>query len=695
MVENQRDLYLSGIIFLGVYIIFAVTIMRPVVAYDTYWHLQMGKDLLESGLSPWVDHYSITYLGRDIYPVPVIFQTLLYRFVAAFGEEQGFYFIRLLYFTLVMLALWFYFRKIKANAFTVLIMLPLVAGALSLRIILRPELFSFILVIICLILYLNAQKRFATKELLAICLLLLFWTTYHSPVIGYIIIFGLFLEKAIDRITGKDESFSWKQWFFWGVVIFLIGFTNLNFHGQSLIGPHFLLGMIDTATDGYANYIQEYQHSYTRHATNILTHVSWALSIYVAIWSLVKRQYGFAFTVTLLTFFSWTTVRLLSVVLLINMCVLSLYITQFVHSTAYADLRKSVKKIFILSALGVSTMALYFLITGALGSITFNEFRSAIIESRYPVYVVDYLKKYREGGNILNPLQSGGYLINHLSPEYKVYFDGRSNILYPVEFVKHNSELWGDTDIAATVVEEHDIDYVLQHNMPRFYNKLKRTGSLELTYADQYYMLFSRKGKAEYPLSSTLLVFPPCWNNSYFKEYLAGGIEDEIARAKRLIKDQPYEVNKVLDLVEGYLAADDKASYISSLEIPANFSDMFRSLVMFMAMEVADAGEVRKRFNAIEAKSDYDYLLYGYYLAMQGRFEEAEEYAFSVKVLIEMGTVQETHDKYGIMMHILRMVQEDGSVKKFDDDYVEELFDKLKKVGYPFDRELSFDFMCK
>ena len=695
MTTSRRDLYISGIIFLLIYIILLVTIMRPVVAYDTYWYLQMGKDLLEQGLSPWVDHYSISYLGKDIYPVPVMFQTMLYRFVAAFGEEQGFYYIRVLYITLVLMALWLYFRKIKANAHVVLIMLPLVAAALSLRIILRPELFSFVLVILCLYLYLNAQKNFSTKELLALCVLLLFWTSYHSPIIGYIIVFGLFLEKAVNKITGRDETLSWNKWFFWGAVIFLIGFTNFNMHGHSIIGPHFLMGMIHTVTDGYAQYIQEYSPSYTRHSTNILTHISWALSIYVAVWSLVKRQYGFAFIVTLLTVFSWTTIRLLSVVLLINMCVLSLYIVQFLSSEAYVSLRASIKRIFTVAAYSVSAMAMYMLVKGAMASVTFDEFRESIIEGRYPVYVADYLKKHREGGKILNPLQFGGYLINHLSPEYKVYFDGRSNILYPIEFVKHNNEIWNNTDIASAVVKEHDIDYVVQSNIPRFYRVFKKTGLLELTYADQYYMLFSKKGEADYPLASTLMVFPRCWNNKYFRERVSRGIEGETSLANRRIRTEPYEINMVLKLVNDYLSADNKTAYIASLELPDRVSDIVKSLVMYMAMDVADADEVEKRFDEIDVKSDYDFLLYSYYLAMNGQYEKSEELAYYVYTLFETDIAWETYDKFGILGRTLRILRDNSSVRKFDDEYVDELFANLKKIKYPFDRELSFDFICK
>ena len=166
--KKNRDIVYSGFVFLIAYIILAIIIMRPVMAYDTFWHLQMGKDLLEQGLSPWVDHYSVRYLGEEIHSVPVMFQTLIYQFVSFFGEQQGFYFIRLFYITLMMLALWVYFRKIKANAYIVLILLTLVVSAVAIRIIIRPEIFSFILVVICIMLYLNAQKWSDAKEILDI-----------------------------------------------------------------------------------------------------------------------------------------------------------------------------------------------------------------------------------------------------------------------------------------------------------------------------------------------------------------------------------------------------------------------------------------------------------------------------------------------------------------------------------------------
>ena len=90
-------------------------------------------------------------------------------------------------------------------------------------------------------LYLQAQKTFATKELVLIVLLMVFWMIYHSPIIGYIIIFGLFLDKAVNKLIHKNESFSWPQWFLWGALVFSTGFIKLN--EPYFIGQHFILDM--------------------------------------------------------------------------------------------------------------------------------------------------------------------------------------------------------------------------------------------------------------------------------------------------------------------------------------------------------------------------------------------------------------------------------------------------------------------
>ncbi len=696
VVNKNRDIVYSGLVFLVAYILLAVIVARPIAVFDAFWHLQMGRDLVDNGLSPWVDHYSVRYLGMDIYPVPVMFQVLLYKFVSFFGEQEGFYYIRLFYITLMMSALWLYFRKIKANAYIVFILLPLIIGAVSLRVVVRPEIFSNVLVVVCLLLYLNAQKKFATKELLAICLLLLFWTSYHSPIIGFIIIFGLFLEKAINKTFHKDDSVSWKQWFLWGVLVFLTGFFNLNFNGAPIIGPHFVIGMINTVSDGFGQYIQEYSDAYPSHSTDVLTHISWMLSVYVAAWSIIKRQYGFAFIVVLLTVLSWSMVRLLSIVLLINMSVLALYLTQFINSAHFHNLRVPVKNMMILASVLVSLLSFYYLFDKAQLSIKQRENRTAHMEQRYPVQVADYLEHIKDGGNILNVMQDGAYLIYKLSPDYKIYFDGRTNILYPVEFVKHNGELWRTEKTVDETVEQYDISYALRSNKAEAFALLKKSNSIELSFADDSFMLFSRAGAADFPLASKLLVFPRCWSNESFQDNISqGNLQREIERSEQSFKDKQYTLKIALDFIKAYLAAEDKQVFFSDLVFERKHSDAVRRIALYMAMNDADKDTVSHLFASIGYKSHYDILLYSYYLAKNGEYEDAEMLAYYFYTLDQVGEVHATHDKFGILGRIFRILKEHDRLEKFESSYVDELEANLMKVNYPFDRELSFNFMCK
>ena len=81
---------IAALVFLVAFILLAVIIVRPIAVFDTFWHLQMGRDLVEMACHPGWITIAFAYLGMDIYPVPVMFQVLLYKFVSFFGERTGF-----------------------------------------------------------------------------------------------------------------------------------------------------------------------------------------------------------------------------------------------------------------------------------------------------------------------------------------------------------------------------------------------------------------------------------------------------------------------------------------------------------------------------------------------------------------------------------------------------------------------------
>ncbi len=684
MIDEQRNIVYSGLIFIICYVFLAVIAMSPVYSYDGFWHLQMGQDLWEKGLSPWLDHYSFSYSGKEISTIPVLFQVLLYQFVNFFGENEGFYFIKLFYVTLMMLVLFVYFRKIKVNWFIILVLLPLITYVIQLRLMIRPEIFSNILVVLCLLLYIKAKKSFAAKELLLICLLLLFWSNYHSPVFGYVIIFGLFLDKAINKYFNGDHSFSWKWWFSWGVVIFLIGFIRPN-------GNHFIITMFHLMSEDFSKYTQEYVKSYPLFSRNIIVHISWLLSIYVALWSLFKRQYGFAFIAVVLVYFSLSTLRLVSITILINLCIMALYFSQLNILDYVGSVRKSVRYLAVLVAAGISSLAFYNLSQKAIDAVNENEDQTYILETRYPVQLVDYLERYQDGGNILNVMDIGGYLLRKLSPEYKVYFDGRTNILYPIEFLKYNLEILKNSHELNKTIEHYNVKYALYRNTPEIFSQLQKAESLNLAFADESYLLFARSKINAFPLLSTLMVFPSCWRDEWYD-----GIQEEISRLEALLENRNYTINSVIAFMKDYLSTKNKKRFFEDLNKEELRSDAVQRIALHFALESGNYKAASVLFPSIQKKTEYDVLIYIYYLAENGEYDRSEEllyYFYQDAKFVKKKRV--SFDKIAIMIRALKVLEENSALKHFESSYIGELEDKLKKANYHVEDAMSFGYMCE
>ncbi len=100
-VENRKFLVIGGVLLVTLSTLIVTSLRNP-AAYDSFWHLQMGKDWIEHGLSPWVDHYSFTFNGHEITNPPVVFQALLHFAVSQFGLRPGFLLVKFACFVLIL-----------------------------------------------------------------------------------------------------------------------------------------------------------------------------------------------------------------------------------------------------------------------------------------------------------------------------------------------------------------------------------------------------------------------------------------------------------------------------------------------------------------------------------------------------------------------------------------------------------------
>lgn len=668
--NNIIDFYGYLIVFLFSFIFLAILSLLPPVAFDSYWQLQMGKDLLDNGLSPYVDHYSFTHHGEKISGAPVIFQLFFASLVSFFGDTLGRYAFKLLYISLILVFIFKYFKQVKASWFVVFLILPFLSYFIFLRLMVRPETISNVLIVMCLIFYLRARSSFTIKRLVPIGLLLLFWVNYHTPVFGYIIIFGLFVDKAMQKLVHHDDTFSWKQWFLWGGIIFFIGFINPQ-------GQHFFISTITFLSSDFGQLIAEYTPAIQMYDQNKMVHILWILSIYFSLWSIFKRQYGFAVILIILTYYSWSLARLVPSAAIVNFLIIAFFLSQMSYAQLSSHFQPWLSKLILLLAIALSSVAYYSIFDVLSVDRKMRNNNSQNIQSRFPGQIADYLKKFHSGGNILNQIGIGGYLIYKLSPEYKVYIDGRTNILYPIEFTKHSISL-RDPNKLKSEIENEDIQFAVYKNTAYSLWSFRDIDKLTINFADENFLLFSKPMKISFPLVSKLMVFPMCW-----KESNSSTLQHEIALAESTFKAQPFTLTSILAYYKQYLSSADKTRFIEKVEPENMQSDQLKRIVAYQALKNKQYNVSLRLFKALREQNDYDRLMLAYSMAMNEDFANAElmlDYLFFLNNK-EKGSLL-SDDKVAIMLHIFDIIKKGVPVNEMSPQLINQLNKGLKQINY-------------
>lgn len=618
LTNRSAQTSLNTIIFLVCYAILIGYSIGPQAALDTFWHLKTGEDLLLNGMSPWVDHYSFTFYENKISTTPILFQIIIAQLVSTFGEINGLIIFKLSYVTLLLIALHGFFRQIKTPWFIVFLILPILTYFIEMRLIVRPEAISNILIIVCLSLYVRARNNFSAKTLLPISLLLLLWVNYHSPILGYIIIFGLFTDRAAHKLIHSDDSFTWSQWLLWAAITFTIGFINPAF-------DHVVFTTLSISNEWY-RYLSEYAPSYIAYSTDKLAQLLLITSIFVILSATKQKQYGLAVIALIVSYYSWNILRLLPAASLIIFCTLAIILSNVNLVRSYQNIRPVLKGLLIATYLCVFTFSITQISNNtferlmALGNYSKHESdMRKRMDNRYPSQVTDYLNDYQHGGNIVNTFNIGGYLIYKLNDKYKIFIDGRTHILYPPEHYRHYLDLLNDVNVLDKDSEKYNIEYAIFENTAKAHQYFGKTDVFTLNFADENYALFSRNKAPAFPISSGLFLFPMCWNDSLIAQTL-----DEISLAERIFSNKEYSIKLTLQLLKEYTSGINKQQFLNSLQ-PENLkNDITRRLAAYLSVNSGNYKKSAILFKSILAKNQDDYLILSYVLTRIQDYATAE-----------------------------------------------------------------------
>jgi hypothetical protein len=468
----------------------------PILSYDPYWLLAMGRDYAH-GMDPSIDHYSFTYPKGAVAGNYHYFGMIFYWLTDHYGLDGAARILRIsTLFIICFIALkMLSYRRFPVFASTALV---LIVSGLQYRYFLRPELFDYIFVATAFYLYYKALAGITNTKFLQICLLMMLWNNYHASILGYVIFFGLYSQLFVESFYNREA----KRWLArhlpQGVFLIALGFANPEL-------AHPVLDAVNFSSE-WSSYIDEHLpfKSKFNFANDTSVYFLWPLSLLVTLICLRTGHIGAALVILVFAFSAWERVRMLS------------FLAEVLGFTLAMSLRP--RRIFY-SARTAGTSSNWLAYSGlvlVMGIFAYISLQRTLLlqdhQSSLPKQITSYItSKYLEG-NILNSLHFGGWLTYKLPEGMKVFIDGRTNILYPLEHLKtsHLIEV-GDTRSLTTTLEDFPVDYILIRNNKRSFSNIILNSSFRPEYTTSMATLYSQAASS-ITLSSVLSHFPMCWH---------------------------------------------------------------------------------------------------------------------------------------------------------------------------------------
>ncbi|MGD8742704.1 MAG: hypothetical protein PVH46_04710, partial [Granulosicoccaceae bacterium] len=506
---------------------------------------------------------------------------------------------------LFLASIFLYFRQIKAHWLVVLCILPAIVFYLELRVMVRPELFSYTLIVIAMLLYNRAREEFSPRSLLPILALLVLWVNYHTPVFGYVIFFGLFFEKALDKLLKTNNSYSWGFLLGWGMLVFLSGFVNPY-------GSHFIFNQLGFSQEWHS-LIREYFGAIEIYRMESMVYILWVIALITVSLLLRAKQYGMALVCIIVTITAWKYARIITPAAVIVLLALATSLSGEKILSAVKSMRMSAKYLGVMIVVLFSGLTLYSNSKFVIRTINTNHLTHVL----YPSDVVEYLKKNGRGGKIFNEYRLGGYLAYELSPDYKVYIDGRTNILYPVEFYKKYRSALKSSEILKKEIEKYGIDYAILKTSRDKLHLAEKTGILKTDFVTSNFSLFSKRDP-KFPISGRLMHLPMCWKENYGAE-----INKEITNINILPDNSPLV--PVLEFFDEYYSANNKEKFFDDLINTEMPSDYVKRLFAYIALNEGYHQQSADLFYSIKRKESMDLFLMASELINAGKYEEIEK----------------------------------------------------------------------
>ncbi len=632
--------------------------MGPIVSNDVFWHLRTGQDWISNGLSPFVDHYSFTFFGEDIHQSPWPFQSMIYGFVALFGDPLGLKMVRITFFGFFTLWFFTFLRVREASTLVVIFGLVWMALALPMRMHVRPEIVSLFFAPLLISISLRCRDRFSLRDVALLFALQLAWMTVHtSHVFGVVIIGALLIDRLIHFGVFEKDLRKASHMIVLGLLLLGLTFVNRDF--ESVLADY-VLGNASTT-----ELVTEY-HQVEFGQQRTLFRAYWVFALTGAVFAVINHSWMTVIVVLVLAIQAWTAQRFSVPLVYLSLPLLLLEAIRFRFAIG-----ASVRYAMLVCVIGTTAWCTVELLPS-----TVRLFQKSLV-GRFPVKVVDRMKSDQLFGNTLADYHVGGYLLYRLAPDVRVFIDGRTNILYPLEFFDFYYQMRQSVEPFNRAHELYLIDQVLTlsdwQRGRRLIHTAIRSGRYSVAFDDGTYSLL-RPGDGHFNFTSAVHADPRCWSAR----------RDDAVSAELLLaaeKELPArsQILSFLKFAGDFNGAGDTGAFLRDPESWWGRSSIVLRLAVYLAT-VNGLYEESLPFSIRLLRWDepHDRLYMVHALIRLGKHEEAAGYFTSIRnLLTEPTDLFEMY--YALGMELFEL----GLLSESDRQILKRQLDDFNLAGQP------------
>ena len=490
---------LKSFIWISLGIMILLFLIVKIREYDIWFHLRIGKYILENLSIPKLDPFSYTASSNLYIDSHWLYQIILYAFYNFMGGAFGLFLFQT---TIVLFTFYLLFKISNKSNFYISVVCILITLFISnIRFNYRPEILSYLF---SLLFIFNIQNYSETKEnkyLYILPVLQVLWVNIHGLfVFGPIIVFSYFIGEFI-----QDKRLP-KNILLCGIICSLA--CIINPYGYKLVVyPFILFGEMGSTATSYMKSVSELTPTLlTDRGTYDLTlHI--ILIIISSMSFILARKINFS---RLIIYFAFLY---LSFMAIRNIVIFS-FIASFVTIMNVRDI-KDIKDIIsqkILNYVAYILMILLFVfnvviiysvITGKyyryarVGFEKYEQIGIGSLDIMFPKKAIEYIKNNNLSGNVFNDAHIGGYFMWHCYPERKVFFDGRMEVYGEELMAEYKSVIDNPEVFWQNIENKYKIDYVLLHPLSihsqnlikyLFLNKMWK-----LAYFDESGIIYTKK----------------------------------------------------------------------------------------------------------------------------------------------------------------------------------------------------------